>query len=775
MGVLLSVLCSYMGALEIVFIVRDITHQLALHQMRLRNEGQSDTSELQSKIKASINALETVDIESVEQMQDGVLYKDGYRIENERSVEEIAQKWEERRKVLCVAELNTIESSPQSTGSNVYNIGNGIQNERTKKPNEFECTTADDESMLNDVTLNEQNNYRPIVRDDRSEEEENRNSSFTPINYSNDPQRNANASFHEKSKYDIDALSNKKPSSYHDSELWKRERATSIEEEREENLPTSSDKTSSRMHGTADKPTKETSCENEQCASHACELLDKVDTLCTLNTEDETLVTGENVGPLQATEPESELNCVIKKVNNLSNLNQYFNDAIESDESRDARSLTVYSRSISSDSNSTCNESIAECLRHGYGRTDSCSSFIQDELDSEEYHHNHRFSATADALEYIRGRDDWKAYTENQLNNAYRRQSSNISIREQIDSDEYHHERELNDLIEIAYLDLNVIQSLPSSFEENKDFDRYYFELQKIKGQLSNDIERNIAQKQVVLLDANQIEATEGYMYPLPHIIIDEVDDHDGGYYATTLTDSDFSNVSESEDDIQSVIEVNHDGTYAGEIITTLEMDGDDDEMIEVTLWDLNDDRNKEISCKESSVEIIDIPIDFIRTTPQSVSSQNQTTENPSTNDLSENRETEEVERGEINRTNHSPQINSMSKEEITFSQQTNSEDEDIEKSLIKTESPLEIKIEDKLNLHTLDEYSGRRPSTIIDITKSFIEHENLLPAVAIQSRAPFTPKTTNESQETKIRPSTPYENVDDLIKEGAMGVWFHK
>lgn len=272
MGVMLSVLCSYMGAIELVFIVRDLTHQLAMHQMRLKNEGrkQSDISILQDKIKASIEALETVDIESVEQMQDGVLYKDGYRIDNEQANKIVAKQWDERRKVMCVSEATTLESPPKSIVSN----GNGIHTERTKNLNVNESTAGNGDSSMNDDEPDEQNNYRPIVRDDRAgrrkafkkrnssssqssdsirlsreeelkmftslEEEEYKNSSFTPISYSNESlansKKNVDPSFHERQKYDAEAWGNKKPSNYHDSELWKRERATSIVEEKEGSL-----------------------------------------------------------------------------------------------------------------------------------------------------------------------------------------------------------------------------------------------------------------------------------------------------------------------------------------------------------------------------------------------------------------------------------------------------------------------------------------------------------------------------------------------------------
>lgn len=272
MGIMLSVLCSYMGAVELVFIVRDLTHQLALHQMRLGNEErkQSDIRILQDKIKASIDALETVDIESVEQMQDGVLYNNGYRIEieNEKSVQEVAQQWDERRKVMSASEVSTIASPPKSIVSN-GRTGNVTRNDRTKNVIEYESTAGYSDLSLNDDETNEQNNYRPITRDTGRrkafkkrhssssqssdsirlsreeelkmftslEEEEYKNSSFTPISYSNESfanfKKNIDTSFHEKQKYDVAAWNSQRPSNYHDSELWKRERATSIEEEKE--------------------------------------------------------------------------------------------------------------------------------------------------------------------------------------------------------------------------------------------------------------------------------------------------------------------------------------------------------------------------------------------------------------------------------------------------------------------------------------------------------------------------------------------------------------
>lgn len=529
--------------------------------------------------------------------------------------------------------------------------------------------------------------------------------------------------------------------------------------------------------------------------------------------------------------------------------------------SRDVRSSTVYSRSesensnfyqksTSRDSSSTCNESNMEFHdpRQRYNRTDSTNSFIQDELDSEEYHHNHRFSMTAETLEYIRGRDDWKLHTENKLNGLYTRQSSNISIQDEIDSDEYHHDRLLSELIEMAYSesDIQSLPSLPSSFEDNKVFDRYYLELQKIEGQLSSDIDQNIAQKQVVLLNSSETQSTDAYLYPLPDIILDQIDDQGGQSYKIERLKSDYSNaVSESEDDIQSVIEVTHDSKYDGEIIATLDMSSDIDEMIEVTLWDLKDDLPRELSSKESSessVEIIDIRNENLIENEQSVDvnlltldkasdgkdivdANEVTLTNETTNDtttgihnLPENVElvTEKETFKSNKHVNHTTEnvtgTDDMFKSVKLLRGCVTTNNDFAKTSAIQTFMPQDIKtgddatnkdVNDTTNnlrltsdmpgkmlnntnhseslfqtetdddsLHTLNRNVVNSSSTGIEFNKSFIEHEKV-PSVAITDTA--TIETSTNCNNSKIaKKVSAYENVDDLVQEGCMGVWFH-
>lgn len=580
----------------------------------------------------------------------------------------------------------------------------------------------------------------------------------------------------------------------------------------------------------------------------ACQLLDQADNYGTLKENDETI------------DETMESQRMIKKIDKLPNLKQYFNDALDSEvesrtiilidkpyeadidekdisptKSREVRSSTVYTRSDSENSNiyikspsrGSSSTIDLDYLRQRYNRTDSSNSFIQDELDSEEYHHNQRFSMTAETLEYIRGRDDWRVHSENNNNNIFSRQSSNISIREEIDSDEYHHDRKLSDLIEIAFLDVNTIeQSLPSNFKDAGTFDRYYLELQQINGQLSSDIEQNIAKKQIVLLDSNEVQP-DGYLYPLPDIILDQIDDHNGVSYVVEQIDSDYSNLSDSEDDIQSVIEVNHEG----EIITTLDMSGDFDEMIEVTLWDLKDD--KELSSKESSVEIISMPnensfgvnelasvdqssvktsnknisdTDYINLKTVNLNYNISTTYEPNENnnnnsiamiDVPENvtlvtqSETTNIKNIGTNAASENTEnlfennkhrsLGGKSNENVsdtTIDSKTTKVKDETVKIVDSNEKPRETSPRSSVQTNlgvdspqTKDQRTNHHSSTAIEMSKSFIEHENITSVKA----SPSLVETSTNSKKSEIKKKvTSYENVDDLVQEGCMGVWFH-
>lgn len=100
MGLLLSVLFSYVGAIELVFILRDIVHQIGLHQQQLDsiNNNEDGLHRIQESLRKSISFSkknETADSENVHCMEDGVQYIDGYRVESE-SAQEASTQWQNR-------------------------------------------------------------------------------------------------------------------------------------------------------------------------------------------------------------------------------------------------------------------------------------------------------------------------------------------------------------------------------------------------------------------------------------------------------------------------------------------------------------------------------------------------------------------------------------------------------------------------------------------------------------------------------------------------------
>lgn len=107
MGLLLSILLSYVGGIELAFVIRDLTHQVALHERRLKRstslQDKDDDAELrriQKGLRKSIVNAALADIQDLQTMQDGVAYDNGYRVEVDQSGEQAASQWNDRRKEL---------------------------------------------------------------------------------------------------------------------------------------------------------------------------------------------------------------------------------------------------------------------------------------------------------------------------------------------------------------------------------------------------------------------------------------------------------------------------------------------------------------------------------------------------------------------------------------------------------------------------------------------------------------------------------------------------
>lgn len=136
---------------------------------------------------------------------------------------------------------------------------------------------------------------------------------------------------------------------------------------------------------------------------------------------------------------------------------KYFN---REDSSTSNKSIALFERS----------QSRLSELEYIRGRDDWKEHYgISGEIDSDNYHHLRRHSEAGEALEYIRGRDDW---FKNQMNfnqrpslpRIFEGGEQKIVIQDEIDSDEYHHNLFWNDSFRSAS-ESNTIES--ERFENN--------------------------------------------------------------------------------------------------------------------------------------------------------------------------------------------------------------------------------------------------------------------------------------------------------------------
>lgn len=349
MGLLLSIFFSYVGAVEVAFIVRDIVHQVGLHQRHIEaNRSRDGLQQIQQNIRDSLNLARrrsescNGDVNTPMQlMQDGVQYENGYRV---ASVEDLAagERWMEARNAKVAADLEC--ANPSSDDEHVVSDHSSQDNssktvleneswtfiEREKQSadtgypkspnNEEESSDGGDHTSrlvspvsssvneIPDIHFDEYSDaqmraldgikQRPLVRDDgtrrrrafkksdsstsssddkhemrKSREEELKmftsleeeefemikNSDYKPLQYSSEPNlktkrhvkrhnrspmRRSHDSeddeYDKNDNYSIRARDGKdeindpwgdvKPDHFHDSELWKRERAVSIAE-----------------------------------------------------------------------------------------------------------------------------------------------------------------------------------------------------------------------------------------------------------------------------------------------------------------------------------------------------------------------------------------------------------------------------------------------------------------------------------------------------------------------------------------------------------------
>lgn len=253
MGLLLSILFSYAGAIELMFIVRDIVHRVGLHHEKMKfNRNQSNVTstlhEIQEDLRKSIQVakIELYETDCIHSMADGVQYIDGYRIPSSDVANSAIASIEPSHIIHANDVVTSIANRSQS------------RNDATT-PTNLQCTCSsskitdsnDNEIAVDMIHLNGNDNCVLPRTHDNSYTDDN----VTTMSACQQQQHqnknfkiNSNASNHiaveetqRRRSKDIDDETNNpwgelRPENFHDADLWSRERAMSIAEHEESTI-----------------------------------------------------------------------------------------------------------------------------------------------------------------------------------------------------------------------------------------------------------------------------------------------------------------------------------------------------------------------------------------------------------------------------------------------------------------------------------------------------------------------------------------------------------
>lgn len=279
MGLLLSILFSYVGAVEFVFIVRDIIHQVGRHndQMKLNGESESSMSlaDLQQNLRKSIKSARErlCENDAVLTMADGIQYEQGYRVSNGDD-QTAANRWLEMRANATIHEpqpppphyadgnslaISKNDELPCSDNNSIYSssvsVNTVVENNKYQTAALNDDDERDDDAETN-ATINQSNqsssiddNEVPDIHFDEYPEAHLHNldginrKALHKIDESKGRRKGIKAyasnfggeQMQRRRSEDIDGETDNpwgelKPESFHDDELWKRERAMSIAE-----------------------------------------------------------------------------------------------------------------------------------------------------------------------------------------------------------------------------------------------------------------------------------------------------------------------------------------------------------------------------------------------------------------------------------------------------------------------------------------------------------------------------------------------------------------
>lgn len=248
MGILLSILFSYVGAVELAFIVRDIVHQICLHHQQIeQNQSLSnDLEQIQQHIRKSLEiARLSNESDNIKCMQDGVRYENGYRIDDIVTVQ--CDNDDSRSNLKANNNVCNYSDDPQSMNlnsvkNNIVDRKNTIDTENDSsqtlkhEQNSVETTFKINNEEITKTNKNEidvgqsnqivNSNHDLIESINKSKKHSRHNNRSSPIFGSEQYTQLKQSSDDEVN----DPWGDVKPELFHDTELWKRERRLTIPE-----------------------------------------------------------------------------------------------------------------------------------------------------------------------------------------------------------------------------------------------------------------------------------------------------------------------------------------------------------------------------------------------------------------------------------------------------------------------------------------------------------------------------------------------------------------
>ena len=449
-------------------------------------------------------------------------------------------------------------------------------------------------------------------------------------------------------------------------------------------------------------------------------------------------------------------------------------------------SVDIIRRSISTGST-------ADDLEYIRGRSDWKDRHrisINAEIESDEYHHSRRFSETADTLEYIRGRDDWLQYQERLRELIPKvRESDEILSRElyqQIDSDEYHHARRLSECLDLAYhisryhegagkfvtqgsarngRERSPYKVLRSEVGKNEFIDRYYWKGATNEREYNRSVSEQQPQKSRDLAEEQMIE-NERLMW---------AKDKPGAAIQIMIEDTDDGEISQYDV-----------GENDGNGIDYEESDDERSTIIESNDWAqdelLSDDTTNAMALQHPDKDIIEVVLWDINDNAKDDSDDFGKNLSLSTSHL-------EQPQSSTNSSDNSSHSSSVDREDTTLStiarkmkkSKTTRNLLEVERQSIDLgESSQKPNVDEAVTTVTdvveTKEASDDKIRTLIFINKE---------SKSMEKEMYLRPKTTMENiNENRLKYqnrsiSTPSllrnDSADELLSETSLGMWFHK